>query len=360
MGKVSSLILRTIYEQERKNLRHSNIFLFPIGQVDTPCDDQDHHFSTWLMHQVINGRENYDRDIPSFKICPLWESVNSVSKNQNVLNFYDLDSPTESERNATKLGRSFFPSKFGAEAFKKLGCRAEYLKLAFDSFNFKPSDNDRKNERIVFNIIGEFQNKRHHRKTILAWIKKYGNNPRYMLQCFIHNPAISDESNKSVRDSILKDSKQLTVFNVNFYPFANQNKQINHILNSCDIIIGLSGGESFSFPEFNSVAIGKHAILLKAHSHLDWATDEMVTWVNPSGKTPSHDGLFFQKGLPYDQGYIYDFNEEEFVSSCEIAIIKTEADRVNRFGLELQKSFSKELLVDNILRTLSLDQHRHI
>lgn len=357
-GGVSVLILKTIYEQEKKNIKHRNIFLFPIGTVDlsssasleTPVTP-DFHFNTWCMHQIINGRENYDREIKSFKISHFANAATSVSKRTNLLSFYGLDSPTASELNTVRQMRTFLPSEHSCEAFKKAGEKVEHFKLAFDSFRFKPNEEERRHERIVFSLSGEFQEKRHHAKTIRAWIKKYGDNPKYSLQCCIYNPLFSEEQNIKIFNSILQNKQK--PFNVDFYYLSNHNHELNEFLNNSDIVIGVSGCEPFSFLEFNSVAIGKHAILLRAHSYKDWATDEMVTWVEPTGKSPTYDNVFFRKGEPFDQGYIYEFDEEAFLTACDSAISKTENRRTNACGLSLQKSFSKELLVDRITNILA-------
>jgi hypothetical protein len=113
----------------------------------------------------------------------------------------------------------------------------------------------------------------------------------------------------------------------------------------------MSGGEGWGLPEFQSVAIGKHAVLLKAHSYKTWATDDMVTWVNPSKKIPVYDGMFFQQGDAFNQGQIFDWDEEEFIAGCEAAIKKVEAGRVNTKGLELQKVYTKEKFADDVLAT---------
>ena len=51
--------------------------------------------------------------------------------------------------------------------------------------------------------------------------------------------------------------------------------------------------------------------------------------MNPSGKIPVYDGMFFQEGTPYNQGNIYDFDEDEFIEACEKVIERVKASRVN-------------------------------
>jgi hypothetical protein len=57
----------------------------------------------------------------------------------------------------------------------------------------------------------------------------------------------------------------------------NENSIYNEFLNSADIILGMSGGEGFGLPEFQSIALGKHAVLLNAHAYKTWAPSEIPT-----------------------------------------------------------------------------------
>ncbi len=65
------------------------------------------------------------------------------------------------------------------------------------------------------------------------------------------------------------------------------------------------------------------------------------------------DGVFFVKGAQQNQGKIFDFNEDDFISSCEEAIKRVESNPLNDKGLELQEQFSYEKCYDNILNVLN-------
>jgi hypothetical protein len=111
----------------------------------------------------------------------------------------------------------------------------------------------------------------------------------------------------------------------------------------------MSGGEGWGLPEFQSVAIGKHSVILNAHAYKEWANDKNSTLVEPSGKIEAYDNMFFNKGQPFNQGNLFDFNPDNFIDACEIAIKKTRSNKVNEEGLKLQDDFKSETLVDNIL-----------
>jgi len=350
-GQVSSLLLRTIFEQEKSTGVKHDIYLFPIGPVDLSSQTVTKEFSDWVNSKIVNGLENYTRDIPIFKLWHLNGSLESLSRNQSLLSFYELDEPTKVEVNVAKNNKTYFSSRHSCEVFKNAGVDTHYLPLAFDSFNFftvnKKFFND---ERVVFNICGKFEKRKNHAKVIQAWIKKFGNKPNYSLQCAIYNSFLSEQQNQQIVGGIIGGVKP---FNVNFYPSMNENSTYNDFLNSADVVLGMSGGEGWALPEFQSVALGKHAVLLNAHTYKDWASNDMVTWVNPSAKIPAYDGMFFQKGQPYNQGNIYDFNEDEFINACEEVSKKVLSNRQNETGKILQSTFSKEKFVENVIASIS-------
>ena len=349
-GQVSTLLLKTLFEQEKQSGEKNDIFLFPIGKVDLGSQVNNEDFNKWLDIKIRNAHENYSRDIPIFKLWHFNGSLESLSRHQSLFTFYELDEPTKVELNTAKNNKTIFSSKYSCEIFKEHGINTHYIPLAFDSYNFhtiqKKIHND---DRIVFNVCGKFEKRKHHEKVIQTWISKYGNNPKYALQCSIYNPFLNEEQNKQI---IMRIIKGLKPFNVNFYPMMNENSVYNEFLNSADIVLGLSGAEGFGLPEFQSVALGKHAILLNAHAYKDWANKESAVWVEPTGKIPAYDGLFFNKGQPYNQGNIFDFNEADLLVACEKAISRVEKNRINEAGLLLQKTYSKERFLEGVLERI--------
>ena len=155
------------------------------------------------------------------------------------------------------------------------------------------------------------------------------------------------EVNSGFVNSILSGEKP---FNVNFMGFLEKNAAYNDYLNSSNIVIGMSGGEGWGLPEFTSVCLGKHSIIMNAHSYKDWASESNSTLVPPSIKVEAYDGLFFQKGSPFNQGNIFDFNEDQFIDACEKAIKKVSENKTNEEGFSLCQKFSKEKLLENIIK----------
>ena len=128
-----------------------------------------------------------------------------------------------------------------------------------------------------------------------------------------------------------------------------KNSLYNDYLNSANIIIGMSGGEGWGLPEFQSVALGKHAVILNCSGYKDWANSENSTLIEPNGTKEVYDGLFFQKGGPFNQGNIFSFDSDHFIDACEKTIEKVKANPVNEEGLKLQEKFTYKKMVDKIL-----------
>lgn len=358
-GQVSNVLLRTLFEREKKlsEIPDSapNLFLFPIGGIDLSSHPEDKDYNIWIQQKIIKAQESYSRDIPIFKLWHLNGSLESFSKKQTLLSFYELDRPTKIELNIAKNNKTIFTSQYSVDVFKNYGVNTHYVPLAFDSYSFKTINKKFHNdERITFNLCGKLEKRKHHAKIIQSWIKKYGGNPKYSLQCAVYNPFLIERTPQGVVDhnnrmvgEILGGNKP---FNVNFYPHMKENSVYNEFLNSADIIIGMSGGEGWGLPEFHSVALGKHAVILNAHGYKSWANNENATLVNPNGKIDSADGIHFAQGQPFNQGNLFDWDEAEFIEACETTIKKVESNRINTKGLELQTVFSKEHFTNLVIQ----------
>ena len=346
-GQISTLILREFFASK------TSVDILPIGNPDLSTQaDLNKEFTEWLQQSINSSLEKIDRKNKIFKLWHLNGSLESYSNEQTLLSFYELDQPTKVEINTVRNNsKVLFSSKETVEIFKKLGCKnVEYIPLAFDKYNFNRIDKSYfTDERIVFNLVGKLEKRKHHLKLIDLWAKKFGNNKKYALQCCIFNPFMKPEDQNNLISQTLQG---INYFNINFLPFMGQNKIYNDFLNSGNIILGMSGGEGWGLPEFHSVAMGKHAVVMNAHGYKSWANEDNCTLVEPNSKIEAYDGIFFHKGAPYNQGNIYDFDGSDFISACEVAIKKTESQKLNESGLALQKDFSSEKFLQNILTHL--------
>lgn len=354
-GQVSTVLLRTLFEREQAGNLPLDLFLFPIGGVDLSAQKVPQEFTNWLQSKINKTFESYTKDIPIFKLWHLNGSLESFGCNQTLFTFYELDNPTKIELNIARNNRVCLSSQYAIDVFKMFGVETHFLPLCFDSYNFKVLDKQfHMDDRIVFNICGKLERRKHHAKMIQAWIKKYGNNPKFALQCAAFNvflgsnPQECNNNNNELIRQILQGKEK--PFNVSFIPQMKENDVYNDFLNSSHIILGMSGGEGWGLPEFQSVAMGKHAVILNAHSYKTWATPEMVTFVQPSGKISAADNIFFKAGEPFNQGNIFDWNDDDFIAACETAIHKVEKNKVNTAGLVLQQQYTKETFTDSVIK----------
>jgi len=356
-GQVSTVLLRTLFEREKADALPYELYLFPIGGVDLSSQTTvSQEFQNWIQSKIAKAFESHNRNTPIFKLWHLNGSLESYSNNQALLTFYELDNPTRVEMNVARNQKVLMSSQYAVSVFKMFGVNVEFLPLPFDSYNYQVLDKKyHVDDRIVFNLCGKLERRKHHAKIIQSWIKKFGGNPKYALQCATYNvflganPQECDRNNNEMIRQLLQGVEK--PFNVSFLPHMRENSVYNDFLNSGNIIIGMSGGEGWGLPEFQSIALGKHAVLLNAHSYKTWATPEMCTFVQPSGKISAIDNMFFKQGEPYNQGQIFDWLEDEFIAACETAIEKVKSNKVNTKGLALQTEYSKDIFTDNVLKT---------
>ena len=132
-----------------------------------------------------------------------------------------------------------------------------------------------------------------------------------------------------------------------------KNSLYNDFLNSGDIILGMSGGEGWGLPEFQSTALGKHAVILNATAYKEWANESNAVLVEPNGKEDAADGIFFKKGGVFNQGEIFTFDEDEFIAGCEKAVERYKENPVNTEGLKLQEDFTYAKTVDAIMEVMN-------
>ena len=175
----------------------------------------------------------------------------------------------------------------------------------------------------------------------------FGNNKDFYLNCAVFNSFISPDQNNALIERALEGKKY---FNVNLLGFMPKNSLYNDFLNSGDIVVGMSGGEGWGLPEFQSVGLGKHAIILNAHAYKEWANEKNAVIVSPSEKIPAYDGMFFKPDQPFNQGNIFDFDESSFTEACDKAIKRVRENKINLEGLKLQEKFSYPKMFDEVLK----------
>jgi hypothetical protein len=342
LGQVSFSILRELFN------RKEMINLFPIGGVDLSTQKEDQNFFSWIQNSINSSVREHSKNIPVFKLWHLTGSLESYSNKQVLLSFYEVDSPTSTEINIIKNNEKvLLSSNYAVSIFKSLGLsNVDFIPLAFDSLHFQKTPK-KTNNGIQFGLFGKLEPQRkRHLKTLSLWAKKYGNNPKYVLNCAIFNHFLDPSLQSQIIHQALNGQRY---WNINFLNYMPSNESYNDLLNNIDIVLAMSGGEGWGLPEFQSVALGKHCLGLNAHAYKEWMNKDNSVLIQPNGKIPCYDNMFFKQGMEFNQGNIFDWNEDDFLNGLSEVEMRYLNNPVNTEGLKLQEQFTYSKMVDNIL-----------
>ena len=341
-GNVSINFLRVLKEQ------NIDISLHPIGdQGDfSAFNTIDNDFKQWTSSIAAQRLAKLDKDTPTLKLWHLNGSEKTLGQNQYLYTFYELDSPTVEEVNIVKMQKHvFFSSEEAANAFKEKGCtNVSAIPLGFDP-DFKEIPKDFDKEVIHFGLIGKFERRKNTQALIQLWLNKYGNNPKYQLSCLVNNSFLNQEQ---MQQAITSSTMSQHWNNINFLPHLKTNEEVNILMNNIDIdLSGLSNGEGWNLPAFNATALGKWSLVSDCSSHKDWATKENAILVEPIGKQPCYDNLFFKEGAAFNQGQYYKLDGKAIISAMEKA--EEKAGQINTEGTKLRDKFTYKKTIDSIL-----------
>jgi len=336
-GNVSFNLLKEMFNQSME------VSIFPIGKTDLSAfSGITESFKSWLQDGINNRYEKLNKDDTTLQLWHLNGSEERISYKKILYTFYELDEPTKEELKLSEFqDRTVFSSSYAQDKFPN----SHFSPLAFDN-TFHKIDKEYMPGKTHFGLMGKFEKRKHTKKIIQSWIKKYGNNYKYQLTCCITNPFFKKDDMNGIINNIMGGQR---VGNVNFLPYLPKNSQVNDFLNSIDIDLGgMSGAEGWNLPSFNATCLGKWSVVLNATSHKDWATDKNSILVDPDGKEPVYDETFFIKDSQFNQGNIYTFDEDEFISAMEQAEKKCKIN--NDEGEKLKDVFTYENTLNKILQ----------
>ena len=340
-GNVAVNLLREMWKAGH------DVGLFPVGNPDVSAHSVETEFAQWLENSVQNRFSFLKKDVPSIKLWHLNGSDNRKTKSQYLVTFYECSEPTAEEQTLVKLqDKTFFSSSYSLDKFSNCD-NTELFTLGFDQ-SFHKTGKTYLPNRIHFGLMGKFEYRKHTAKIIKTWLKKYGNNPNYLLSCCITNPFFKPEQMQQILAQTL-EGKQYS--NINFIPYLKTNAEVNDFLNAIDIdLTGLSGAEGWNLPAFNATCLGKWSVVLDATSHKDWANAENSILVQPQGTIPASDGVFFTPGSQFNQGVFFDWNEEDVIAAMETA--ESKAKILNENGISLGREMTYQKTLNQIISKL--------
>jgi len=338
LGNVGFNIVRELFDKGH------DVGIFPVGNVDLSAYEISQDLKEKLENSVNSRFDYLSPDIPALRVWHLNGAENRKNSKQYLYSFYECNQPTEIERKICDAQtKTMFSSSYAAKAFN-----ANYIPIGFDK-DFYANDKKYLDGVVHFGLMGKFEKRKHTAKIIKTWAEKYGNNNKYQLSCCVTNPFFEQEEMQHLIHSALNGERYT---NINFLPFLKTNKEVNELMNAIDIdLTGLSGGEGWNLPAFNSSCLGKWSIVLNETSHKDWATKDNSILVESNGEFDCHDNKFFVKGSPFNQGTFYDWNKDSVISAMEEA--EKKVGQVNTEGQKLADKFTYSKTVDGIISLIS-------
>ena len=351
-----SIGIALLYELFKANLAPP---VFCIGGPDVSAQRVDDDFGMWLNGVLNKSLKSHNRQ--KNECFRLWhcnqDAISSISDKEVFLTFIETDEITEIEQNILAQKKTVFvTSNHLKNVCNDYGLNSvKYLQIGFDHRNFQRIEKRPYNDdRIVHGIFGKAEVRKSTQKVIRAWAKKYGVpktgvRPKHFLHAAVYNNFLIENRNGQIIDHNQAIMQEFANYgNIDFYPWLKTNAEYNQLLNSVDIVLGLSRGENIGLPEMTCCGLGKHAVMLNAHGYKDWITPENSVLVQPSGKIIAEDGIWFKKGNAFLQGNFYEFEDDAAIAGIEEAVKRYESNPLNVSGLELQKRTYKQTL-DQIL-----------
>ena len=346
-GNVSYNLVRELHKLG------AEIGIFPIGEnIDLSAFELTEELKTYIEDAINNRWDFLKPEIPCLKLWHLNGSENRKSKDQYLFTFYECNQPTDLEATlCAHQDLTFFSSKDAQKHFKTKGVEnTKVIPLGFDE-DFHRTEKPYLKDVVHFGLMGKYENRKHTQKIIKTWLNKYGNNNKYQLSCCITNPFFKPEQMQQLLNQTLEGNH---FNNINFIPPLEKNSEVNELLNAIDIdLTGLSGGEGWNLPAFNSTCLGKWSVVLNVTSHKDWATNENSILIEPSGEMDVVDGVFFNKDSPFNQGTFYTWTEDEAIAAMEKA--ETKVGQLNTEGVKMGDTMTYSQTVKNILSHIFKD-----
>jgi glycosyltransferase involved in cell wall biosynthesis len=330
---------------------------FPIGgNLDFSCFDKtSDETKKLIVKKAEDAPLKFDRKDPHFKLWHISGSHASMSDKRILMTFFELDSITDTEKNILRNHDIIMvTSKFTKQVFEEhiSGVPVVYCPLGFDETHFSTvSKRAYPNDIISFSIFGKLEKRKHHVKAIQGWLKKFGNSHKHVLNLHVYNPHLTPEQNNALMNNLFQGKRY---FNVNVQGYVQTLTELNQGYNACDIVIDMSGGEGFSLPSFHCIGLGKHGVLHNCSAISDWANEENAVLVQPTGKEEVYDGMFFQKGGKFNQGNIFTWNEEDYLSALDSAVERYTKNPINDAGKKLKEDFSWKKCATKILETIKV------
>lgn len=356
LGQVSTNFL---YELFSRKLEPN---IFPIGGVDLSSyeDIIPQEFISWLQLCAQKAIKDFKRTEPSLRIWHINGSHESISNNPFLYFFHELDQITPIEKNILNSYEGVAsPCRFTEEVCKEYGVHKHTtINLAYNSLAFKETEVKKyENNEIVIAVAGKFEKRKHTAKIINLLKNKFGNDKRFKIHLHIFNPFFHQDPQKSMEINKMKVFEACegdVPHNIIFMPYFRKLVELNQSYNIADIVVDGSGGESWSLPSFHMAGLGKQCVVNFNSGMKEWANDNNSIKVNPNGKIPAVDNLFFHEGAQFNCGNIYDLDIENMSNALDIAVKNVLDGKINQDGKKLSSQFTDSKFCEEILKLIKI------
>ena len=173
-GNVSFNIIRELHKLD------VNLGIFPTGDPDLSAFDVSDDLDGYIKDAINNRWKLLNKHTPTFKLWHLNGSENRKTKDQHLFSFYECSEPTDLELKIASLQDNvIFSSRYAENLFKEKGLNnTKFIPLGFDE-DFHITGKEYLKDVIHFGLMGKYENRKHTKKIIQTWLKKYGNNSKY-------------------------------------------------------------------------------------------------------------------------------------------------------------------------------------
>lgn len=322
------------------------IRLFPYqNQIDLSCfnvSGDDHA----AIQSALDAQ--YSRSNPSLQVWHIRDSEANVGRHPSLMTFHETSEITKREFEVLQsYDTVFVSSSYTQLVFESAGLEnVVHTPLGFDADSFQRIEKP-DTDVITFGLRGKVEDRKNTLRILKIWAKQYGGNPKYRLDCSINSFFVKQDELLRMVQSVMPD--KCIPWNINLLPFCQQNFAYNQALNNADIdLTGMSSCEGFNLPLYQSLALGKHAVVLNAHVHKDYCNEKNSVLVEPSGMRDASDGKFFIPGQDFNQGQWFDFDDDDFVEAMGVAESRFLTEVRNTRGEEL-RLLTFENTADDIL-----------
>ena len=348
-GYVSYQILTELHK------RNLDVNYFPIGPADVSSFNKiTPEFVSWLQSAGSNALKLFKKTDKTLRLWHINGSHESVGTDQVLLTFMELDNITDTERNILNQQKAVIvTSEETKQVFIDGGVTVpvHYIPLGYDTTYFNKTNRKYYADDVTSWLIsGKCEARKKTPEVIRAWLKKFGNNNKHVLNLSIYNTFLKEEDNKAWFNQICEGKKY---FNVNYLPYVKTLSELNDIYNCADIVMDMSTAEGWSLPSFHTLGLGKHAIIHNASAMKGWANHENSVLVESSGKVVAKDGMFFSGEGPFNVGNFWNWEEAALFEAFDKVLQRKQVSKVNQAGLLIPKQFTWANTVDKILEVLN-------